>query len=102
MVREIGRTVKSGGHGVIVDYHPFGKYGKRGGNKFRASLGAHGLGDYYRICREAGLRVIDVKEIFVDEEMRKLFHESEIQSYRDLKGTPLAMFIFFYKPKRKG
>ena len=38
-------------------------------------------------------------EIFVDEGMRQLFHEEEIAAYRNLKGTPLLVFLFVYKPK---
>ena len=99
-LREISRVMAPGGQGVLVDYHPFGLYAKRGASRVRpADSGVHRFEDYYRFCRQAGLRVVDVREIFVDEGMRQLFHEEEIAAYRNLKGTPLLVFLFVYKPK---
>jgi SAM-dependent methyltransferase len=101
-LREIGRITLPGGQGVLIDYHPFGLYGRRGHGRLRpAESFVHGVEDYYKLVRTAGLRVLDIGEIFVDDGMRKLFHEHEIQAYRNLKGTPLVMFVYFFKPKRK-
>lgn len=102
-INEIGRILVPGGQGVLVDYHPFGLYGRRGTGRLRpAESGIHCFEDYYRHSKKTGLRVVDIREVFVDEGMRGLFHEEEIQAYRHLKGTPLIVFIFFYKPRRKG
>lgn len=99
-VREIGRILAPGGQGVIIDYHPFGLYAKRGAGRVRPpDSGIHKLEDYYRLCRQASLRVVDVREVFIDEGMRQLFKDEEIYAYRNLKGTPLLIFLFVYKPK---
>lgn len=98
--KELGRILVPGGQGVIVDYHPFGLYAKRGANRIRpVDSGVHKFEDYYQLCRQAGMRIIDVREAFVDENLRQTFREEEIQAYRNLKGTPLLIFIFVYKPK---
>lgn len=99
-VREFGRVLTAGGHGVIVDYHPFGLYAKHGANRIRsADANIHRMEDYYKLCRKCGLRVMDLREAFVDEGMRQFFREAEIPAYRSLKGTPLLVFLFVYKPK---
>lgn len=99
-LREMARVMAPGGQGVVVDYHPFGLYAKRGASRVRpADSGVHRFEDYYRFCRQAGLRVVDVREAFVDEASRQLFREEEIGAYRSLKGTPLLIFLFVYKPK---
>ncbi len=102
VVQEIGRVLAPGGQGVVVDYHPYGLYARRGTNRLRpAESNIRKIEDYYRICKLAGIRVVDLKEALVEEEMRQLFKEEEIGVYRSLKGSPLLVFIFVYKPKQK-
>lgn len=99
-LRELSRVMAPGAQGVLVDYHPFGLYAKRGASRVRpADSGIQRLEDYYRFCRQAGLRVVDVREAFVDEAARQFFREGEIGAYRNLKGTPILVFLFVYKPK---
>lgn len=99
-LRELSRIITPGGQGTVIDYHPFGLYARRGLNRVRPlDLGVQRLEDYYHVCRQAGLRIVNVREAFVDEGMRQLFKEDEIQVYRNLKGTPLLIFLFVYKPK---
>ncbi len=100
-IQEIGRVMAHGGQGIIVDYHPFGLFAKRGANRLRpAESGIRHFEDYYRLARNASLRVVDVREAFITEELRTLFQEAEIPTYRAIKGTPLLTFFFVYKPKR--
>lgn len=99
-LRELGRVMAPGGQGVVVDYHPFGLYARRGANRVRPpDAGVGRIEDYYRLCRQSGLRIVDIRESFVDEGARQLFREEEVQAYRNLKGTPLLIFLFVYKPK---
>jgi SAM-dependent methyltransferase len=99
---EIGRVMAPGGQGVIIDFHPYGLYEKRGAGRSRSSESSlRRFEDYYKVCRSAGLRVVNVKETFIDDELRPIFKEDEIGTYRMLKGTPFIAFFFVYKPKRK-
>lgn len=102
-IREVGRVLARGGQGLIIDYHPFGLYATRGTTRLRpAESGVHRLEDYYHICKQAGVRVVDVREAMIDEGVRGLFEEGEIHVYRGLKGTPLLIFLFVYRPKGTG
>jgi hypothetical protein len=56
--------------------------------------------EYYRLCRKAGLRVVNLREAFVEDSMRSLFAEGEISAYRSLKNTPILAFFFVYKLRR--
>lgn len=99
-MRELGRIMNQGGQGAIVDYHPFGLFAKQGQGRLKsAETRITKLEDYYKICRQSGLRIVDVREAFVDDSVRNFFSEEEIQAYRNLKGTPLLVFLFVYKPK---
>ena len=101
-IQELGRTVKPGGRGLMVDYHPYGLYAKHGSDRLRSARSAIiGLEDYYRMFRKSGMRIIDLRESWIDETLRSYFPEEDIQTYRTLKGTPLIVFLFFYKPRRK-
>lgn len=101
-IAELSRVLIPGAQGVLVDFHPYGLYTKRGAGRIRpAESVIAGFEDYYKSFREAGLRVIDIKEGFVDDASRKFFNEDEVSAYRQLKGSPLIAMIFFYKPREK-
>lgn len=100
-VTEIGRVLAPGGQGVIVEFHPFGLYAKRGPQRMKSiESNLRKFEEYYRLCRKAGLRVVNLRESFVEENMRKLFAEGEISAYRSLKNTPILAFFFVYKLRR--
>ena len=102
ILKEVGRVLSPGGQGVVIDFHPFGLYAKSGAERERAiESPVVGLADYYKLSRSAGLRVVDVREVFVDEQMRSHFPKEEIGAYRNLKGTPLMIFLYIYKPRKR-
>lgn len=102
-VRELGRILAPGGQGLLIDFHPYGLYAKRGSGRLRPiDSGLRCFEDYYRLCQKSGIRVVNVREAFIDEGIRGFFREEEIQAYRNLKGSPLLAFLFVYKPKGKG
>lgn len=99
---ELSRVLIPGAQGVLVDFHPYGLYTKRGHGRIRpAESVISGVEDYYRAFREGGLRVVDIKEGFIDDAARRFFNEEEVSAYRQLKGSPLVAMIFFYKPRQK-
>lgn len=102
VMKEVGRVTAPGGQGVLVDYHPYGMYAKKGPDRLRSvESSIRGTEDYYRICRAAGLRVVDLREAFIDENFRSIFGEENLSAYRSVKGSPLVIFLFFYKPRVK-
>jgi ubiquinone/menaquinone biosynthesis C-methylase UbiE len=101
-VKEMGRVLMPGGQGVFIDFHPFGLFSRKGAQRMLAVESTiRGLEDYYKICRSAELRIVNLREAFIDENLRSVFSHGEIQSYRNVKGTPLLLFIFFFKPRTK-
>ncbi len=101
VLQELGRVLSMGGQGVVLDYHPYGLYATRGLSRVKSlESSLRHVQDYYKTCRDAGIRVIDFRETHLDESVRSLFAEKEISLYRHLKGTPLVAGYFVYKPKR--
>lgn len=100
VVKEAGRVMSPGGQGVLIDYHPYGMFAKKGPDRLRAiESSIRGMEDYYRICRTAGLRVVDVREAFIDENVRSMFTAETQAAFRTVKGSPLTIFLFIYKPR---
>lgn len=98
---EIGRVMAPGGQGVLIDFHPFGLYAKKGPDRIKsAESGLRRLEDYYALMRKAGLRIVDFREGFIDEQTRSMFDDEQIHAYRSLKGSPLLAYFFIYKPKK--
>jgi len=100
VVKEAGRVLAPGGQGVLIDYHPYGMFAKKGPDRLRAiESSIRGIEDYYRICRTAGLRVVDVREAFIDENARNMFTDEAQAAFRTVKGSPLTVILFIYKPR---
>lgn len=98
-VKEIGRLVTPNGDAIFTDFHPFGLYAKKGSVRIRPrEANIRGLEDYYKICKVAGFRVADVREVFIDEAMRPLFTTpDEKAAFKNVKDTPLIICLFAKK-----
>lgn len=94
-IKEIGRVLAPGGTGLILDFHPFGLYAKTGTDRLRSHQSTiRGMEDYFRMCKVAGLNVSDVHEGFLDDMVRSQFTSpDELNAFRELKGTPLVLFL---------
>jgi hypothetical protein len=99
IVKEFSRVMSISGEGVIVDFHPFGMYAKRGSLRLKPiEATTRGFEDYYKICKSSGLKIINVKESFFDESARPLFvEEEEKAAFRIVKDTPLLIYLFVKK-----
>jgi hypothetical protein len=87
------------GEAIAVDFHPFGMFAKKGASRLKPiESTVKGLEDYYRICKTAGFRVINIREGLIDENLRPFFvTEAEKQSFRMIKESPLLIFLFLKK-----
>lgn len=98
-IKEIGRVLAPNGVGLILDFHPFGLYAKTGNVRLRSVQATiRGLEDYYKMCRVAGLGIVDLHEGFVDDLLRNQFATNEeLNAFREMKGTPLVLFLVVTK-----
>lgn len=101
-IKEVSRIVTLRGRIVIVDFHPFGRFAKRGSVKLRPFESVvNGFEDYYKICKGSGLRIDDVREIFFDDFFRPYFDTEEDKTgFRSLKDTPFLTCLFVSKRGR--
>ena len=97
--KELGRVLAPDGEALVVDYHPFGLFAKTGSARLRAvEATIRGLEDYYKMSRVAGLTPVEVRECFFDDTLRGHFSSAEeLASFRDVKGTPLAIGLTLRK-----
>lgn len=95
IVKEIGRMMALGGNAVIIDFHPFGRFAKKGKDRLRSFESVvRGVEDYYKICQGAGFHINYIKEAFFDETVRSLFESPEEKAaYRSLKETPFLILL---------
>lgn len=100
--KELGRVLMPEGMGLILDFHPFGLYAKTGSARLRSHQATiRGVEDYFKMCRVSGLAVVDLLEGFVDDTLRNHFTTpQEMSVFRELKGSPLVLFLTVTKPRR--
>lgn len=100
--KELGRLLMPEGVGLVVDYHPFGGYAKSGTERLRSVQATiRGLEDYFKVCQMAELAVTEVREGFVDDTLRNQFTTpQEMAAFRELKGTPLVLFLKVKKQRK--
>lgn len=98
-IKEFSRILAISGEGVIVDFHPFGLYAKRGSLRLKpVEATVKGLEEYYKMCKSASLKITGVRESFLDETLRSLFvTESEKMAFRMVKDTPLLIYLMVRK-----
>lgn len=98
-LKEMARVLTPGAGLILVDFHPFGPFAKRGAVRMRptdASL--RGIADLYKVARLSHLKITDVREIFIDETLRASFATNdEKQAYRTLRDQPLVIAYFARK-----
>lgn len=101
--KEIGRTLLPDGVALILDFHPFGLYAKTGTTRLRSHQSTiSGLEDYFKMARVSGLSVSDLHEGFLDDTLRNQFvSPQEMNTFRELKGTPLVLFLVVTKQRPK-
>lgn len=101
--KEVGRVLAGGGVGYIFDFHPFGLYAKSGTDRLRSYQSTiRGLEDYFKMCQVGGLGVEDVREGFLDDTLRNRFTTPEDTAlFRELKGTPLLLFLKVSKNRKQ-
>ncbi|MBU4484634.1 class I SAM-dependent methyltransferase [bacterium] len=101
IIKEVGRTLAAGGYAVIFDFHPFGRYAQSGEKRVKSIKSEiRGVEDYYKICRVAGLKVIEIREAFFDDSLRGLFtNDAERKIFQDVRNTPLLICLMVSKTK---
>jgi|GEM_PF-1072159 len=94
-IKETARTLSISGDGIIIDFHPFGMFAKRGSVRLKpVESTIRGVEDYYKICKQSGLKVTGIRESFFDENLRSFFAtEAEKQAFRMVKDSPFLIFI---------
>lgn len=95
-IKEVARLLTVGGDAILVDFHPFGLYARRGAGKmWPTERTIRGMEDYYKCSRLCGLKVLDLREVFIDEGLRGMFtSEEEKASYRIIRETPLLVALW--------
>jgi len=98
-VKEAGRVLTVGGNAVVIDFHPFGNFAKKGSFRLRSVKSiVRGVEDYYKICQTAGFSLVYIRELFIDETVRSLFAtDGEKHAFRSLKDTPFLIFLMVNK-----
>ncbi len=98
-IKEIGRVLVPGGVGLVLDFHPFGLFAKTGNVRLRSVQATiRGLEDYYKMCKLSGLNIVDLHEGFIDDILRNQFTTTEeMNAFREIKGTPLVLFLMVTK-----
>ena len=97
-IQDVVRVTANGGRAIVLDYHPFGRFAKRGRGRLRNDASIRGISDYYEHAKTWGARVTAIREIFLDDEWREFFAtDADRIAFRALKGTPLLLGLELQK-----
>ena len=94
-IKEVGRVLAPGGEGMILDFHPYGLYSKSGTERLRSHQATiKGIEDYFKMCKVAGLKILDLHEGYLDNTLRGEFEEGEMMNaFRELKDSPMLLYL---------
>ncbi|MDI7277355.1 MAG: class I SAM-dependent methyltransferase [Anaerolineae bacterium] len=100
---EMARVLRGGGRLVISDIHPYWavsghnytEFHDEAGQEYRVASYPHLVEEYWRLFRELGLRLEDIREPAIDDRLIARF-----PSLGEYRGVPLAMVMRARKRRR--
>lgn len=100
LLRETSRILASGGAVLVSDLHPFSVMVQK--EHLGSPAGEEGMGPgferYFKLCREAGLHLRSVRELFFEGSLRKFFVSAEEKKvFEGLRRTPFLIFFLLNK-----
>lgn len=102
-IEELSRIMSVGAQGILFDFHPYSMFANKGELRMRSLKSSiKGVEDYYRVSSRCGLRLVNLRELFIDERSRSIFAPDYLTVYRNAKGSPFIIVLYFYKPKGRG
>ena len=86
-------ALKLGGKGILVAAHPFGPLAPTPKANERV-----GFEDFFKFFRDSGIGIGNVREVFVDQALRRFFVGNDGQAlFNRLKDSPLLIIFFISK-----
>ncbi|NIN01789.1 MAG: methyltransferase domain-containing protein [candidate division Zixibacteria bacterium] len=101
---EAVRVLKTGGRMAVSGVHPYWpvsghdytEFFDKAGQEYRIPAYPHLIEEYWRLCRNFGLRVEDIREMKIDDWLIERF-----PSLKEYRGLPLAVALKLRKSARR-